>query len=288
MARVVDALQCVDEWLARDPDNVQALFLRSNIFRQSGSWTKVAPDLRRVVELDPERSQARWWLAVALSNVGRYDEAVRHLELLRQHPPKDVDPTDILVRLAICRDRMGRPREVRELLDEVLAQRPEQGLALLTRGQIAKTNGQLPQAEEWLRKAARALPYDYTTHWALTECLRQQGKTKEAEKEETYANRLQDRWNRLKDITSQQMQQRPNDPDLFCEAGKLMLELGNPEGGKNWLFSALILDQQYVPALTALADYYAKQGDTAQAEDYRRQAQEERVPTSESAKRATR
>jgi len=273
-SRVGQALQCVNEWLSRDPDNVEALFLRSSIFRQSGTWTKVAPDLRRVVELEPERPWARWWLAVALVNIGRYEEAMNHLEVLRQRTPAYMDKTDVLVRLAICRQRMGRNREARELLDEVLAEHPNHGLALLTRGQIDQVNGQLEQAETWLRRAAEVLPYDYKTHWALTECLRQEGKTEEAQTEEAYANRLKDRWERYSEIASHQLTQRPNDPDLYCEMGKLMLELGNPEGAKNWFVNALLVDPQCVAAINALADYYTKQGDLATAEDFRRQAQE--------------
>ena len=49
----------VEECLAHEPDNVQALHLRGNIYRQLGSWTRAAPDLRRVVELAPERFEAR-------------------------------------------------------------------------------------------------------------------------------------------------------------------------------------------------------------------------------------
>lgn len=270
MGRSADALRGVDEWLARDPDNVQALYLRSNIYRQSGSWPKAAPDLRRVVELDPERLQARWWLAVALVNIGRYEEALRHLEILQQRQPDDVD---LLVRLAVCRHRMGRVREANALLDTVLDQRPNHGLALLTRGQIAQGNGQLPEAEKWLRQAARALPYDYKAHWLLTQCLRQEGKTEQAEPEEDYANQLRDRWARFSEITAHQMSERRNDPALYTEAAKLMFELGNPEGGKHWLSSALLVDQHYVPALTAFADYYEKHGEEVTAEDYRRRAQ---------------
>jgi tetratricopeptide (TPR) repeat protein len=271
VARTASALLCMEECLAHEPDNVEALFLRSNIYRQSGSWTNAAPDLRRVVELDPERPQARWWLAVALVNIGRYQEAVQHLELLRQRQPEDVE---VAVRLAICRHRMGQSREARALLDAVLAQRPDHGLALLTRGEMAQLNGQLPQAEKWLRQAARALPYDYQAHWVLRECLRQQGKTQQAEAEEAYASQLKDRWARLEEITTQQMSQRHNDPALHYELGKLMLELGMFDVGKNWLLSAVRLDEHHVPALTALADYYEKQGDAALAAEYRRQAQQ--------------
>jgi tetratricopeptide (TPR) repeat protein len=274
LSRVWDALRCVDGWLERDPDNVQALYLRSNILRQRGAWPKAAPDLRRIVELDPEYPGARWWLAVALVNIGYYEEAVRHLEVLRQRPPKEWDPDDILVRLAICRLRTGRNREARDLLDQVLARNPDHGLALLTRGQIDQMNGQLPEAEKWLRQAARIMRYSYKTNWTLTECLRQEGKTEEAQTQEAYTEWLKDRWERYSELTNRQLSERPNDPAIYCELGKLMLELGNPEGAKSWLFTALNLDQHCVPALTALADYYDKQGDAAAAEEYRRQAQE--------------
>jgi tetratricopeptide (TPR) repeat protein len=206
-----------------------------------------------------------------LVNIGRYDEAVRHLEVLRQRQAEDVE---ILVRLAICRHRMGRSRDAGPLLDVVLARRPEHGLALFTRGEMAQMSGQLAQAEQWLRQAVRALPYDYKAHWALTECLRRQGKTEQAQAEEDCANQLKDRWARLEEITSNQMSQRPNDPALHWELGKLMLELGMPEIGKNWLLSALRLNEQYVPALTALADYYEKQGEGAVAAQYRREARQ--------------
>lgn len=270
MARIAEALRGADEWLARDPDNVKALYLRSNIYRQSGSWSKAAPDLRRVVELDPEYPQARWWLGIALVNIGRYDEAARHLEILRQRQPDDVE---ILVRLAICQHRLGRSREARALLDAVLAQRPDHGLAFLTLGQVAQGNGQLDEAEKWLRQAARVLPYHYRVHWALTECLRQQGKTEQAESEAAYANQLRDRWARFSEITTHLLSQRRNDPALYYEAAKLMFELGSPEEGKTWLSKALLVDPHYVPALTALADSYEKQGDRASAEEYRRRAE---------------
>src|SRR5579875_108634 len=271
VSRIAAALRCMEEYLAHEPDNVQALYLRGSIYRQNGAWNKAAPDLRRVVELDPGRLEARWWLAAALVNIGRYEEAVPHLEILRQRQPEDVD---VRVQLAICRQHTGHGREARALLDAVLAQHPDHGLALLTRGEMAQMNGRFSEAEKWLRQAARALPYNYKAHWVLKECLRQQGKTEQAEAEEAYANQLKDRWSRLQEITSHLMSQRHNDPALYWELGKLMIELGMAEVGKNWLVSALRLDEHYVPALTALADYYEHKGDQATAAEYRRRVQQ--------------
>jgi tetratricopeptide (TPR) repeat protein len=272
VSRIAAALHCMEECLAREPDNVQALYLRSSIYCQTGASAHAVPDLRRVVELDPERPRARWLLAVALVSIGRYEEAAQNLEVLRQRQAEDVE---IIVQLAICRQRTGRSREASALLDAVLARRPDHGLALYTRGEMAQMRGELSEAEKWLRQAVRALPYDYTAHWVLTECLRQQGKTEQAEAEESYTNQLRDRRARLEEIATHHMSQRYNDPAMHWELGKLMLELGMPEAGKNWLLSALRLDEHYVPALTALADYYEQQGDAALAAEYRHQAQQD-------------
>ena len=67
------------------------------------------------------------------------------------------------------------------------------------------------------------------------------------------------------------MSQRPNDPALHWELRKLLLELGDPGTGKNWLLNALRLDEHILPELTALVDYSEQQGDAAMAAEYRHQ-----------------
>ena len=137
--------------------------------------------------------------------------------------------------------------------------------------------GHLPEAEEWLRQAVRIMPNDYKAHLSLCKCLRQQGKA-EADAEQKRTDALRDRWKRYNELTTHLLSQRPNDPALQCELGKLMLELGLPEAGRNWLLGALRLDERYAPALTALADYYQQQGDTELAEEYRQRARSSAHP----------
>jgi predicted Zn-dependent protease len=267
-ARLDEALHRADEWVQREPDNVQAHYLRGNISRRMGWSSEAAANYGRVVELDPDHPQARSGLVIALVDTGRYEEALQHLEALAQHHPLDVE---MQVRLAICRYRLGHSREARTILDGILAEHPDNGLALLTRGQIAQAAGQLPEAEDWLSRAVRVMPNDYKAHWSLCKCLRQQGKA-EADVEQKRTEALRGRWERYNELTTHLLAQRPNDPALQCELGKLMLELGLPEAGRNWLLGALRLDEHYLPALTALADYYQQQGDTNAAQDYRRRA----------------
>src|SRR5262249_11164211 len=155
--RILDAVACLDAWLGRLPDDPQALFLRGNAWRQAGAVQKAVPDYRRAVELDPERDDARWWLAVGLQEIGRYDRALPHLEpLLRQRP----GDADVLVLMARCLNGLDRTEEARHTLAAVLADHPDNGLALRTQGQIALQAGQPAEAESRLRQAVALLPND--------------------------------------------------------------------------------------------------------------------------------
>jgi predicted Zn-dependent protease len=270
MYRIRDALACLDIWLLQQPDNVQALALRARVWRQVGASQKAAPDYLRVLELDPSRDGDRWELAGCLLETGRYEEALAQLEYLR---PRRPDDPELAVRRARCLDGLGRADEARQALDAVLAGHPDYGPALLARGQLAVQGGGPAEAEGWLRRAAAALPYDYSAQWALYQALNQEGKAAEAGAQKARAEQLKEQRERLAELTTRQMSARPNDPALHCELGTLLLSLGHDDLGERWLTSALHLDPAYGPAHAALADYYQGKGDTARAAEHRRQAQ---------------
>ncbi len=270
LSRVLDALRTADEWLKLEPNNPQVWFVRGKIHRHVGAVQTVAADCQRVLELDPERTEARWWLAIALLDLGRYQEAYQQLEILEASHSQDVN---VQVRRAICLWRLERDEEARGLLDGVLAEHPHHGSALRTRGQMLLQAGQYAQAEPWLREAARVLPYEHATQNALWECLRQQGKSEEAEVQRQRTEALFERLTQLTDILTHRMQQKPDDPSLHCKLGTLYLQLGSPQVGEAWLLSALRLDRHYQPALEALAQYFQDRGDNERAKAYRHQAQ---------------
>lgn len=271
MSRILDALYCTDDWLALEPDNVQAWFYRGKIHRQVGAVQKVAADFQHVLDLDPQRDEARWWLALALLDIGRYEEAYQQLEMVQKQRTNDVE---VRVRKAICLWRMDHIPQAFDLLDSVLAENPHHGLALRTRGQIASIEGRFAEAEPWLREAARVLPYDYITQNALWECLRQQGKTTEAETQKERKELLFERRQRQNEILAHLMSQKPDDPVLQTELGTLYFQLGSPHLGEAWLLNALRLNEHYVPALEALARHYRELGESERAELYHRQARE--------------
>jgi predicted Zn-dependent protease len=260
---------CLNHWLERDPDNVRALELRGTTFVTGKGVKRGADDFRQVLALDPTRADARWRLARCLLDLGGYDEAVPHLaQLLKDRP----DDPEVLVRLARCQSMLGQAELARRTLDEVLEKHPEHGIGLRTRGQFALVAQQPAEAEEWLRRAAKALPADYQTQWLLFQALQQLGKTDEAAAQLRTAEQVRDRVERLGELQSRKLAEQPLDPALHYEMGMLLMRTGHPATGEEWLLSALRLDPGYRPAHAALAEYYDRTGDTARAADHRRQA----------------
>jgi tetratricopeptide (TPR) repeat protein len=268
--RVRDALACLDAWLAREPDNTRALSLRGDAWREVQAWSKAVPDYQRAAEVDPDRDDARWWLAVSLEELGRHEEALRHLEILRPKRPEDVEVT---VQIARCCKGLLRLEEARQLLEAATAGHPDHALALRTRGEVELAGGNPGAAEPWLRRAARAAPNDYRAQYALAQFLQsRRGREAEAAPEQRRAEKLKERLERLADLGHRRMSATPHDPALRAELGALLLELGEKDAGRRWLQSALRLDPACRAAHAALAGYYRERGDAGQADFHARAA----------------
>jgi tetratricopeptide (TPR) repeat protein len=268
--RILDAIACLDHWLAVDPDNLKALELRGLAYHRGKSAQKGADDLRKVVERDPTRSPTRWRLVLCLLDAASYDEALTHLEKIEQERPGD---PEVLVRLARCHNMLDRGKQAREILDGVLESHPDHALGLRTRAQFALTDREPARAESWLRRAAKLWPDDYQTHWLLVQALQQQNKTEQANAMLKKAEEIKDRVERLSDLRSRKMSDQPLEPSLHCEMGVLLIRGGYADLGERWLKSALSLNPEYRPAHAALAEYYQSKGDAQRAEEHRRRAE---------------
>jgi tetratricopeptide (TPR) repeat protein len=270
VCRMPDALACLNTWLAFEPGNAHAYFLRGEVHRQIGAVNRARDEYAKVVELDPGHDEARRHLARCLVKVGRYQDAAGHLETLLCKFPGDPELQALLARTV--HDRGERERSI-ALLDEVLQAYPDYGPALRERGRIALVGAQFADAEGWLRQAAEALPYDYEVHFALQQALQGQGRDAEAKKQLALAQQLQNRSERVNQIETREMTLRPSDAALHAELGELLIGLGRHDSGERWLQSSLQLDPQLPAAHAALARYYEKRGDTARAAYHRERAE---------------
>ena len=267
--RILDALALADHWLQVDPDNVRAHELRGLAFQHGKSAHKGTEDLQRAIELDPTRDATRWQLVLGLLDMGHYGESLKHLDHLEKRRPDD---PEIQIRIARCHNLLGDSALARQLLDAVLEAHPENGLALRTRGQFALADRQPEQAERWLRRAEEVWPNDYQVHWLLFQSLQQQGKEEEVKAQLAATEKIKERAERVGELSSRKLSERPLDPALHYEMGVLLLRNGNASAGKGWLLSALNLAPDYRPAHAALADQYRREGDETRAEEHRLRA----------------
>jgi len=268
--RTLDAMACLNHWLAGAPNNVRALELRGQTYVTGRGVKRGSDDFRRALELDPTRDDTRGRLTRALLDLGAYGEAVPHLEHLMKSQPDDAE---VPVRLARCFNMLDRKSEAQQLLRAVLDRHPEHGFALRALGQFALTDGNPAEAELHLRKAAAALPADYQAHWLLYEAVRQQGKPDAAALLKD-AEVVRDRSERIGELQSRRLAEQPLEPALHVEMASLLLQTGKDDIAITWLQSALSLDASFRPAHRLLADLYTRKNQPDLAAAHRKLANE--------------
>jgi Flp pilus assembly protein TadD len=255
--RLAEARSCLNRWLQDEPENVQALFLEG-LFHLDYAHGRGAATVsyRRAVELDPEHEEARLGLAVCLLDAHDFAEATEHLEYLRKAQPENLS---VCVGLAECRDALGDGAEATRMLDAVLTRQSEFAAALALRGRLAFESGQAEEAEDWLRRAVARDPSNHRARFNLAACLRQNGKTAEADQQQRLLQQMEDDLARFHEIVTKHMLERPNDPALHATLGQLLLRGGQREEGLRWLHSALRLDPQNATAREALVEYHRQE-----------------------------
>jgi tetratricopeptide (TPR) repeat protein len=222
---------------------------------------------QQVLRIDPKHEEARLKLTSALLEQRSFDDAVPHLEHLRQHQP---DNLVALVRLAACRNFQGQQEEAVRLLEDVLSRQPDFAPALAERGKIALAQEDYAAAENWLCQAVDRNPSDQPACYSLVQCLRRSGKESQAQQQEQQLRQLEADLKRIGKIATQDMPKSPHSAALHCELGVIFLRNGLIEQGLHWLNSAVQQDARCLAAHQALADYYGRIGNPERAELHRR------------------
>ncbi len=186
------AMAAANLWLERarsKADEVQGHVWRGDVWIQIGSAENAMPEFVRAVELDGDNDTARlhWAAALAASDPG---QALEHLQrLLQKHPG---DPT-IRHQVARCRRYQGQLDEAARLLDELLAEYPDDFAVVFERGAVALELGESVPAERWLRRACVLSPDNPKVQRILARCLRQNGKAEEGKEFEERATQTEAR-----------------------------------------------------------------------------------------------
>jgi tetratricopeptide (TPR) repeat protein len=262
------ARRCLQMLLERQPDHVEALLMRAVIEEDNSEAREARADYRRILELDPERDDARLHLAESLLRNDLEEARALFEHLLARQP----DNVDVRLGLAQAQQAFGEPEKARALLEAVLAKDPDNSKALTKLGMLTANAGQTAEAERLLRKAVAADPTNHEAHFHLYKCLaRQPGKEDEADAQVARYERVKADMARLGTIATDDMTRNPNDPKLHYELGMLYLRYGKSGVGVRWLTSALQLDPAHQPSHQALYEHFQRMGDREKAELHRAQ-----------------
>jgi tetratricopeptide (TPR) repeat protein len=267
--QVTATLHCSTELLQVEPDHVKGLLAHGWALERLDRMTEALEDYQRAALLDPENLAARLYLGEMLLHFRRSKEALEHFEWLSGKQPANVG---VLFGLARCRQGMGDFDEAARILDGLLESNPDEATLLDARGQVAMLQGELPEAERFLREAVELAPYLRNANFNLSQCLQRRGLPEEARKYQQKVDRIDADMKRLAELHRQLM--TPSHTPVQCyEAGVLSLRLGRDEEAERWLQTAVQEDPDFQAAHQALADFYPRRGDRRRAEYHRLQAE---------------
>lgn len=141
-----EALRVFDNYTRLKPDDDQGFVLGGYVHYLLGELDEATLDLKKALDLNPDRIEALHYLALVSYNRGDFPEALR-------------------------------------LCETVLLRDPSRGESVLLEGKILRQTGNLPQALERLQSAAQLLPGSPEVHYELSRTLQILGQADEAKKE---------------------------------------------------------------------------------------------------------
>ncbi|HEV3143675.1 MAG TPA: tetratricopeptide repeat protein, partial [Gemmataceae bacterium] len=177
--RLQDAEIALKKWREIDRNDPQAIYYQALCCELKDQNSEAREYLWQVLELDPQRDDARFRLAGLLIDAHEEATALPQLEHLRRlHPER----TPILVELARCYTVLAQYENAEAVLSEALAREPNNREALAARGKLYMQWERVEEAEDYLRRAVELEPGNYSTRYQFFLCLSKLKKTDEADK----------------------------------------------------------------------------------------------------------
>jgi len=170
-----------------DPQIQAAQYYLGIAFSRKGEYAKAIEPLRKAVELRPDALMAQYELAICLYETGDLKTAAAHFEILVENRP---DWSDARYSLASIYARSGRPQDAAKNLLIVLQEDPEHYRANLLLGRMLFLNGNYPDAQAYLEKAAEAQADSIEAHAFLADEYDKLGRSADATRERATAAQL--------------------------------------------------------------------------------------------------
>lgn len=175
-------VQWVPDEVANDP------FAYALDLLKHGELAEAVPLLESFLAADPDDIDTLYNLGMAQSDLGKFDDAVRHLSRLvgLEH-----DHVNGLVALGVAYQRKGDSEKAVEFLEGAVRLDPKNGYAHRNLGAVLVKQQRMDKAEIHLRAAYEIMPQDQASVYGLAQCLGDSGdEAKLAEADELYVEAI--------------------------------------------------------------------------------------------------
>lgn len=235
--------------------------------------------LRLALADRPDDPDLLWRLAALEADAGRLGAAAEALRTLAAAYPTP----DVLERLGLVLNRLGRHREALPVLRRVLELQPARAVAWNSMGEALGNTGQIDQAVEAFARAVRCRPDFAHAHYNLGLALRAAGRNKAAlgalrkatELSPEAPEPLQSLGHLLHSLGRYEpaircfrklVELRPDDAAAHTSLGAALHMLGDLEAGRDAYQHALSLRPEYATAHSNLGHVYQSLRDPDRAE----------------------
>ena len=207
----------------------------------NGRLLEAVQTYRDAIAKFPESFQARKAAGRLCASLVRYQEAKEYLEPVYA---RDTSDPEVSYYLGISYEGLGRNREARESYEAAYRQPAFRAAGGLRLAELSAREGDLKQAESYLRDALRAAPDDLRTAEELVAVLRAAGKQDESRKlADEWLGRVPQRYFLLEQTGKPDLQHLANDAERVLNVAAEDMRLG--------LYSQVleVLSRQYPPAV---------------------------------------
>ncbi len=266
--RLRDAWASLGLWLQWRPESPSARFLRGQLYEKLGNPAKAVEDYRAAVASLPADCRVRVKLGQALLQLNQVEEAREEFRASLDLSPYDADA---LLGMAQCARQLGDDAEARRALQSALAEElsgERRAVALAEVGCILLREKQVQEAIGALDEAAESAPGDPSIHDVLALALAGVGQGERARYHQEQARQLRAQQERMGKI-KRALDDAPDNADLRCELGSILIEQGLAKEAADWLRTALDCDPRHRRSHELLGQYYAEAGNRALAAHHR-------------------
>lgn len=251
--RVELAWRYLQQWLQLEPDNAEALFWLGTWYTQQHDLRNAAINYQRVIELDPQRVNARLAYGEVLRADKKFPEMTEQYRAVLALEPQNASAILGLVRADI---ELGRTAEARQLLEALPEDKRDGAEYYWLRGIMEFQADHLKEAEPLLREALTRDPRNIDACYNLMLCLHHLGRDEESARMKSRFRQMESDEKRVVELTTTELALHPRDANRRCELGEIYLRMKMAPRALHWFDEALKLDPNCRRAHEQLRDYY--------------------------------